>query len=93
MSQPPAASADYSLRILWSLARWVEDKKGTEALEKVAEAAGVRARDFDGSTVWVSHEQFETILTEARALVDGRRGVRKGRARIASTRATARSAT
>jgi signal transduction histidine kinase len=70
MSDPPAASADYSLRILWSLARWIEEKKGADALEKVAEAAGVRARDFDGSTVWVSHPQFERILAEARALVD-----------------------
>ncbi len=69
MSEPPPASADYSLRILWSLARWIEDTKGAAALEKVAETAGVRARDFDGSTVWVSHQQFETILTEARALV------------------------
>lgn len=70
MSETPAASADYSLRILWSLARWIEDKKGLDALEKVAEAAGVRARDFDGSTVWVSHQQFEKILTESRALCE-----------------------
>jgi hypothetical protein len=28
----------------------------------------VKARDFDGSTVWVSHRQFETILTQARSL-------------------------
>ncbi len=70
MSDLPAASADYSLRILWSLARWVENKKGADALEKVAEAAGVKARDFDGSTVWVSHQQFESILTQARTLVD-----------------------
>ena len=38
MTETPAASADYSLRILWSLARWIEDTKGVEALEKVAAA-------------------------------------------------------
>jgi len=26
-------NADYSLRILWSIARWIEDNKGREALE------------------------------------------------------------
>lgn len=60
MREPPIAG--YSLRILWSLARWVEDQKGTKALEEIAEAAGVRASDFDGSTRWVTLEQFETVL-------------------------------
>ena len=82
MSEPPpasasalasasaSASADYSLRILWSLARWIEDTKGKSALEVVAAAGGVRAGDFDGSTIWVTHRQFETILEKARELVD-----------------------
>ena len=68
MSEIPAASADYSLRILWSLARWVEDTKGPEELARVAAAASVRPQDFDGSTRWVSHAQFETILEGVRDL-------------------------
>jgi signal transduction histidine kinase len=56
------STADYSLRILWSLARWIEDKKGRQALETIARDVGVRAEDFDGSTHWVSHAQFERIL-------------------------------
>jgi signal transduction histidine kinase len=68
MSEKLAASADFSLRILWSLARWIEDTKGRDELTKVAVAAGVRPEDFDGSTRWVSHAQFETILELAREL-------------------------
>lgn len=70
MTENSEASADYSLRILWSLARWVDESKGSAALDAVAAAGGVRARDFDGSTVWVSHQQFEAILEKARELVD-----------------------
>jgi signal transduction histidine kinase len=68
MSEAPPASADYSLRILWSLARWIEDTNGQPELDRVAALAGVRATDFDGSTRWVSHAQFEKVLAEARAL-------------------------
>lgn len=70
MSEHPESSADYSLRILWSLARWIEDKKGRGVLDEIAASAGVRAQDFDASTVWVTHEQFEKILQGARELVD-----------------------
>ncbi len=62
------SSADYSLRILWSLARWVEDTHGRDALEKIASKAKVSASEFDGSTRWVSHEQLETILSAAHDL-------------------------
>ena len=68
MSEPSSTEPDYSLRILWSLARWIEDKKGREVLQTVAAEAGVRAEDFDGSTVWVAHEQVEQILRAAEAL-------------------------
>ena len=68
MSQNPEPSSDYSLRILWSLARWVEDTKGSEALAAIAASAGVGVDDFDGSTRWVSHAQFEAVLSGARAL-------------------------
>ena len=64
----PAASSDYSLRILWSLARWLEDVKGSDVLAAVAASAGVSAADFDGSTRWVSHAQLETILAAAQEL-------------------------
>lgn len=70
MTDKPSPSADYSLRILWSLARWVEDNKGRGALEEISARAGVRPDDFDGSTRWVSHEQFETVLTSARELAE-----------------------
>jgi len=68
MSQKPEAAADYSLRILWSLARWIEDKKGAAELARIAAAADVRPEDFDGSTRWVSHEQLEKILALSREL-------------------------
>lgn len=61
-------AAEYSLRILWSAARWVEDRHGAAALESIAQEAGVLATDFDGSTRWVSHEQFEKILAGVREL-------------------------
>jgi len=67
MSAEPAAS-DYSLRIVWSLARWIEDKKGSEALADAAALAGVRPDDFDGSTRWVSHLQLERFLAAGREL-------------------------
>ncbi len=56
------SDSDFSLRILWSFARWIEDKKGSEALASVAAAGGVSPRDFDGSTRWVSHAQLEQML-------------------------------
>lgn len=65
MSDSNNASADYSLRILWTLARWIEDTKGRAALEEVARIAGIQASDFDGSSVWISHEQLERILAQA----------------------------
>jgi signal transduction histidine kinase len=70
MSEQPSPSTDYSLRILWSLARWIEDKKGRDELARIAAEAGVTAADFDGSTHWVSHSQFESVLENARALAE-----------------------
>jgi signal transduction histidine kinase len=66
MSEP--AASDFSLRILWSFARWIEDKKGRDALARVAASAAVRPEDFDGSTRWVSHAQLEKILEGGREL-------------------------
>lgn len=64
----PSTNPDYSLRILWSLARWLEDVKGSDVLAAVAASAGVSASDFDGSTRWVSHAQLEIILAAAQEL-------------------------
>jgi signal transduction histidine kinase len=61
------ASADYNLRILWPLARWVEEKLGAEALADIAEGTGVAPAQFDATGDWVSAEAFETILARARA--------------------------
>ena len=63
-----STNPDYSLRILWCLARWIEDVKGSEVLASVAATAGVSVGDFDGSTRWVSHAQLETILAAAQEL-------------------------
>lgn len=68
MSEQPSASPDFSLRILWTVARWVEDKKGRAELGRAAAAASVRSESFDGSTAWVSHAQFEAFLRYVREL-------------------------
>ena len=66
MSDIPASSADYSTRILWSAARWLEDKYGTPELANLASAAAIPVGDFDGTTHWASHEQVEAFLAGVR---------------------------
>jgi signal transduction histidine kinase len=61
------SSADYNLRILWPLARWIEDKLGAGALASIVEGTGVVPGQFDAKSDWVSAEVFETILARARA--------------------------
>jgi signal transduction histidine kinase len=63
----PVGSADYNLRILWPLARWVEDKLGAEVLASIVEGTGVVPAQFDAKGEWVSAESFETIIARARA--------------------------
>jgi hypothetical protein len=65
----PAGTADYNLRILWPLARWVEDQLGAETLASTLEGTGVLAAQFEAKNDWVSAETFETILVRARALM------------------------
>ena len=60
--------ADYSLRILWSLARWVEDTKGEAAFAHFCSLAGLTPGDFDATTRWITVVQFETMLAEGRRL-------------------------
>ncbi|MDP8999766.1 MAG: HAMP domain-containing histidine kinase, partial [Myxococcota bacterium] len=66
---PRPSSADYNLRILWPLARWVEDKLGGPTLAKIVEGTGVSPAQFDAKSDWVSAETFEAILARARALM------------------------
>ena len=65
----PSGTADYNLRILWPLARWIEDQHGAEKLTSVLEGTGVVASQFDAKNDWVSAETFETFLARARALM------------------------
>jgi signal transduction histidine kinase len=70
-SRPRASTAtaptpDYNLRILWTLARYVEDTFGEAALREVAHAGGVAPGNFEGN-FWVGAEAFEAILAGARA--------------------------
>lgn len=66
-SRPPS-STDYNLRILWPLARWIEEKGGgTATLATVVEGTDATPADFDGKTRWVSASTFETIIEQARA--------------------------
>lgn len=69
-SIPPASatapSAAYNTRIIWSLARYLEDTWGPEALQSAAAAAGLSASDFTGKYRWLSCEEFESFLSAAR---------------------------
>ncbi|HXN32083.1 MAG TPA: HAMP domain-containing sensor histidine kinase [Polyangiaceae bacterium] len=65
----PAGNADYNLRILWPLARWIEDQLGAESLAKLAHSVALRPVDLDGSNRWVAADTFERFLAGARELV------------------------
>ena len=71
MSESQTGNADLNLKIVWSLARWVEDIHGRSTLEDIARAARVDVSNLDGSTHWTSLERVETFLTEVRALAGG----------------------
>ncbi len=65
----PVGTADYNLRILWPLARWIEDERGPETLATALAGTGVGPAQFEAKNDWVSAETFETILGRARALM------------------------
>jgi signal transduction histidine kinase len=72
--RPPAPesaqkSADYNLRILWPLARYIEDRRGTPALAELAGVAGLAAADFGGANHWVSAAAFEAIVAHSRSVL------------------------
>jgi signal transduction histidine kinase len=58
--------ADYNLRILWPLARYLEDRQGASALTELANVAGLLPEDFDGKSRWVSATAFEAIVAHSR---------------------------
>jgi signal transduction histidine kinase len=66
---PRARAADYNLRILWPLARWLERNAGADALARVTDGTGVTPEQLDGTSRWISADAFETILARARALM------------------------
>jgi signal transduction histidine kinase len=64
---PSSDARDYNLRLLWTLARYLEDTHGAESLARVAAAGRLETTDFDAKEFWVSAEVFEAVLAEARA--------------------------
>ena len=65
----PSASADYNLRILWPLGRWVEDRHGAAALASILSGTGVTPAEIAAPKDWISADAFEGILERARALM------------------------
>lgn len=64
----PSEDGEYNAKILWSLARWIEDKKGKAALADVASASEIDPAWLDGSTHWITWERCERFLAKAREL-------------------------
>jgi signal transduction histidine kinase len=62
-------SADYNVRILWPVARYLEDKHGAPALTELANVAGLVPEDFGGKNSWVSAVAFEALLAHFRSLL------------------------
>jgi signal transduction histidine kinase len=59
---------DYNLRIAWSIARYIEDHHGREALEAFAARVGLTAQAFEARNHWVSAATFKQLLSNARQL-------------------------
>ncbi|MDB4945987.1 MAG: sensor histidine kinase [Labilithrix sp.] len=68
MTETIVESAEVNLKILWSLARWLEDVHGKPALTRVARKAGVDEAQLDGATHWSSLEPIELFMAGAREL-------------------------
>ena len=58
----------FSLRILWTPSRWVEDVHGRAELERVARACGLSAEDLDAGKKWVGLSVVERFLEEVHRL-------------------------
>ncbi len=68
-SRAPAVAADYNLRILWTLARYVEERFGQEGLRGMAAAGGLEPSTFDATNRWVDATTFEAVIAHARGLM------------------------
>ncbi|MGH7328436.1 MAG: hypothetical protein ACREJX_08810, partial [Polyangiaceae bacterium] len=62
------SAADYNLRILWPLARYLEDVHGAETLERIAKKHGLQVEWLDGRTHWVSTAAFEGMIADVQAI-------------------------
>ncbi|WP_394848955.1 HAMP domain-containing histidine kinase [Pendulispora brunnea] len=60
---------EFNLRLMWPIARYMEDHGGREELEKFARSCGLEAADFEGKNRWISWERFELLLANTRAIV------------------------
>lgn len=60
---------DLILRILQPLFRYVKQKFGQPALDRLAIDGGLQPQALERSAAWITLEQFERMLTAARALV------------------------
>lgn len=66
---PSGPTPDLNLRVLGHLVRYIVDHYGLRSLEQVATASGVPVASLQRATSWVAFEQFEGILSGARALM------------------------
>lgn len=62
--------ADYNLRVLWPLARYVEERRGAGGLRDLARGVGLEAADLDGRNRWVDAATFEALIAAARATME-----------------------
>ncbi|WP_394834017.1 HAMP domain-containing histidine kinase [Pendulispora rubella] len=60
---------EFNLRLMWPLARYLEDRGGREELETFAQSCGLDAADFEGKNKWISWERLELLLANARAVL------------------------
>ncbi|HWL87396.1 MAG TPA: HAMP domain-containing sensor histidine kinase, partial [Polyangiaceae bacterium] len=60
---------EFNLRVLWPLARYMEDRGGREELETFARGADLIAADFEVKNQWVSWETYERVLANAREIL------------------------
>lgn len=71
---------ELNLRILWSIARYVSDRYGSVALDRIASSVQIAPSDLDGKSRWVSSEQFAGFVAGARALMESDDELRKASA-------------
>jgi signal transduction histidine kinase len=65
---PPAAAApELNLRLLGHLLRYVRDRFGDEAIERIRAESGIA--QLEGGNRWASLAQFEVVLQVARSLM------------------------